>query len=141
MLLHETIYFVVKGKTSCKKRIPTFTLKSSFKLLSSLAGTTSQLDWCLQCTYHTVFACFHLLYKEEQNQKKNRTNWVWFILWIIGDMNPRVSKEVYHLKPAFGSWECTVTWLIPLILHLFALKGKVAKKNSEKVERAQLHFQ
>lgn len=56
-------------------------------------------------------------------------------------MNPRVSKEVYHLKPAFGSWECTVTWLILLILHLFALKGKVAKKNSEKVERAQLHFQ
>lgn len=56
-------------------------------------------------------------------------------------MNPRVSKEIYHLKAAFGSWEYTVTWLILLILHLFALKGRVAKNNSEKVERARLHFQ
>lgn len=76
-------------------------------------------------------------YSKEQNQKRNRMNWIWFVLLIMDSMNPKVSKEVYHLKPACGSWEYTVNMADPFDF-AFDLKGRVAEKSSEKIDRAWL---
>lgn len=52
-------------------------------------------------------------------------------------MNPKIAKEIYHLKPAFGFWEYTGNTADPFHF-AFDLQGRVAEKSSKKVWRAHL---
>lgn len=54
-------------------------------------------------------------------------------------MNPELSKEIYHLKQAFGSWKSTINIPDPFDF-AFDLKGMEAEMSSEKDERASYVF-